>query len=115
MKNFDKSINTQALTPIGAPVFTCNDKCKGQEREEKLCESIEEAIRRSGLKDGMTISFHHAFRGGDLIINTVMDIIAKMGFKDLTLASSSLASVHDAVIEHIKSGVVTQIYTSGLR
>lgn len=116
MKNFENVIETQNLTPIGAPVFTsCKDRCKGEDREEKLCKSIEEAISRSGLKDGMTISFHHAFRGGDLIINTVMDIIAKMGFKDLTLASSSLASVHDTVIEHIKSGVVTQIYTSGLR
>jgi citrate lyase subunit alpha/citrate CoA-transferase len=44
-----------------------------------------------------------------------MNVIAKMGFKNLTLASSSLASVHDPVIEHIKNGVVTQIYTSGLR
>ena len=26
--------------------------------------SLEEAIRRSGLKDGQTISFHHHFRGG---------------------------------------------------
>ena len=34
-------------------------------RESKICESIEESIKRSGLKDGMTISFHHAFRGGD--------------------------------------------------
>ena len=115
MKNFEKVIDTKSLTPIGAPVFTCKERCKGEDRKEKLCESIEEAIRRSGLKDGMTISFHHAFRGGDLIINKVMDIIARMGFKDLTLASSSLASVHDLVIEHIKNGVVTQIYTSGLR
>lgn len=115
MKDFEKSMDTKNLTLVGAPVFTCKEKIKGQEREAKLCESIEEAICRSGLKSGMTISFHHAFRGGDLIINTVLDIIAKMGFKDLTLASSSLASVHDAVIEHIKSGVITQIYTSGLR
>ena len=115
MKNFEKVIDTKSLTPIGAPVFTCKERCKGEDRKEKLCESIEEAICRSGLKDGMTISFHHAFRGGDLIINKVMDIIARMGFKDLTLASSSLASVHDLVIEHIKNGVVTQIYTSGLR
>ena len=115
MKNFEKVIDTKSLTPIGAPVFTCKERCKGEDRKEKLCESIEEAIRRSGLKDGMTISFHHAFRGGDLIINKVMDIIARMGFKDLTLASSSLASVHDLVIKHIKNGVVTQIYTSGLR
>lgn len=49
----------------------------------------EEAIRRSGLQDGMTVSFHHAFRGGDLTVNMVMDVIAKMGFKNLTTASSS--------------------------
>ena len=93
-------------------------KCKAEkadERKSKICETIEEAIERSGLKDGMTISFHHAFRGGDKVLNMVMNIIAKLGIKDLTVASSSLASVHDEILEHIKSGVVTQIYTSGLR
>ena len=63
----------------------------------------------------MTISFHHAFRGGDKVLNMVMKVIAKMGFKNLTLASSSLATVHDELIEHIENKVVTQIYTSGLR
>ncbi len=86
-----------------------------ENRDSKICESIEESIKRSGLKDGMTISFHHAFRGGDKVLNSVMKIIASMGFKDLCLASSSLASVHDEVIQYIRSGVVTQIYTSGLR
>ncbi len=93
-------------------------KCKAEkadERKSKICETIEEAIERSGLKDGMTISFHHAFRGGDKVLNMVMNIIAGLGIKDLTVASSSLASVHDEILEHIKSGVVTQIYTSGLR
>lgn len=50
-------------------------------RDKKLCANLEDAIRRSGLQDGMTISFHHAFRGGDLTINLVMDAIASMGFK----------------------------------
>ena len=54
-------------------------------RDRKLCANLEEAIRRSGLQDGMTVSFHHAFRGGDLTVNMVMDVIAKMGFKNLTL------------------------------
>lgn len=58
-------------------------------RDRKLCANLEEAIRRSGLQDGMTVSFHHAFRGGDLTVNMVMDVIAKMGFKNLTTASSS--------------------------
>ena len=86
-----------------------------EDRSSKICDSIEAAIKKSGLKDGMTISFHHAFRGGDKVLNKVMQIIADLGIKDLTLASSSLASVHDELITHIENGVVTQIYTSGLR
>ncbi len=84
-------------------------------RHRKTCASLEEAIRKSGLKDGMTISFHHAFREGDKVINTVVDALAQLGFKDLTLASSSLLNCHDPLIEHIKAGVITRIYTSGLR
>ncbi|WP_392562660.1 citrate lyase subunit alpha [Orbus sturtevantii] len=86
-----------------------------QKHERKLCQSIEDAITKCGLTDGMTISFHHAFREGDKIINLVMDIIAKQGIKDLTLASSSLLSCNTPLIDHIKSGVITQIYTSGMR
>lgn len=86
-----------------------------QKHERKLCKSIEEAIDKCNLRDGMTVSFHHAFREGDKIINLVMGIIAKRGIKGLTLASSSLLSCNAPLIEHIKSGVITQIYTSGLR
>ena len=56
-------------------------------RQNKLVPSLEEAIRRTGLKDGMTISFHHHFRNGDHIINTVVDKLAEMGYKNLTLAA----------------------------
>jgi citrate lyase subunit alpha/citrate CoA-transferase len=81
----------------------------------KLCVSLEEAIKRSGLKDGMVISFHHGFREGDKVLNQVVATLANLGFKNLTLASSSLLNCHDPLIDHIKSGVITQIYTSGLR
>ncbi|HBE9081213.1 MULTISPECIES: citrate lyase subunit alpha [Serratia] len=84
-------------------------------RDLKRCESLEVAIRRSGLQDGMTISFHHAFRGGDLALNQVMDVLAKMGFRNLTLASSSLTDCHAPLVGHIRNGVVSRIYTSGLR
>lgn len=86
-----------------------------EKRRRKICDSLEEAIRRSGLKNGMTISFHHAFRGGDKVVNMVMAKLAEMGFRDLTLASSSLIDAHWPLIEHIKNGVVRQIHTSGLR
>lgn len=83
--------------------------------QRKICGSLEDAIKRSGLKDGMTISFHHAFREGDKVVNKVVDTLAQLGFKNLTLAPSSLLNCHDPLVEHIKNGVITQIYTSGLR
>jgi len=82
---------------------------------EKLLPSLEDAIRASGLQDGMTISFHHHFRGGDHIVNQVVGKLAEMGFKNLTLAASSLSNVHAPLVEHIKNGVITHIETSGLR
>lgn len=83
--------------------------------KDKLVGSIEEAIKATGLKDGMTISFHHHFRNGDYIVNMVMDVIASLGIKDIRLAPSSLGTCHGPLIEHIKNGVVTRIETSGLR
>ncbi|MDR3248219.1 MAG: citrate lyase subunit alpha, partial [Treponema sp.] len=81
----------------------------------KIVPSLEEAVKLCGLKDGQTISFHHHFRGGDYIVNMVMDALAAMGFKDLVLAASSLADCHAPLIKHIKSGVIRRIETSGLR
>ena len=42
----------------------------------KIVESIEDAIKKTGLKDGDTISFHHHFREGDYILNLVVGKIA---------------------------------------
>lgn len=86
-----------------------------QPGETKLLGSIKEAIEKAGLKDGMTISFHHHFREGDAILNKVMAVIADMGFKDISIAPSSIANVHAPLIDHIKNGVVTNITSSGLR
>ena len=99
----------------GAPEKHTDTFVTRYQRENKILPSLEDAIRASGLKDGMTISFHHHFRGGDHVVNQVMDKLAEMGFKNLTLAASSLAAVHAPLIEHIKNGVVTRIETSGMR
>ena len=85
------------------------------QRQSPKLVTLEEAIRRSGLRDGMTVSFHHHFRGGDKVVNMVMDKLAEMGFRDLHLAASSLSDVHAPLIEHIRNGVITSISTSGLR
>ncbi len=86
-----------------------------QQQHNKIVGSLEEAVKRSGLQDGMTISFHHHFRAGDYVVNMVLDCLANMGFRNLRVAASSLSNIHAPMIEHIKNGVVTGIETSGLR
>ena len=75
----------------------------------KLVSSIREAVEKCGLKDGMTISFHHHMRNGDFVLNMVLDTIAQMGFKNLTVNASSIFDVHEPILGHIKNGVVTGI------
>ncbi len=81
----------------------------------KVLPNIEEAIKATGLKDGMTISFHHHFRNGDMVLVPVIEAIAKLGIKNLTLAPSSLTEPHDVIAPYVKQGVITKIITSGLR
>lgn len=77
----------------------------------KLVSSIHEAIVNSGLRDGMTVSFHHHLRNGDYVLDMVMDEIARMGIRGLTLNASSLFDIHAPLKEHIQNGVVATILT----
>ncbi|HAJ93380.1 MAG TPA: citrate lyase subunit alpha [Synergistaceae bacterium] len=81
----------------------------------KVVENIEKAVELSGLKDGMTISFHHHLRNGDAVIPMVLDVLQKMGFKGLTLAPSSIPDVHDCIVDYIRRGLINRLYTSGVR
>ena len=82
----------------------------------KLVKSLREAITLSGLTDGMTVSFHHHLRNGDFVLNMVLEQIAQLGIRDLTVNASSLFDVHMPLLGHIQSGVVTGLaadYISG--
>lgn len=81
-------------------------------REAKVLASLEEAFRRSEVRDGMTISFHHHLRDGDLVVNMALDVLANMGIRDLVLAPSALFPVHKEVLRHVRSGVVRAIQGS---
>lgn len=120
--NDRKTLVSQVAEAMGKRVY--NDGAENHketaprlelQHESPKLVSLEDSIRRSGLRDGMTISFHHHFRGGDKVVNMVVAKLAEMGFKDLHLAASSLQDVHAPLIEHIRNGVITQISTSGLR
>ena len=81
----------------------------------KLCASLREALEKCELHDGMYFGFHHHFRDGDYIINMVMQEVAQMGYKDITICASSMGAAHDAIAPLIESGVVAGIQSSGVR
>lgn len=77
----------------------------------KLCETLRQAMEQAGLRDGMTISFHHHLRNGDYVLNMVLDEAAKMGVKDLTVNASSVFDCYEPMLDHIRNGVVTGLET----
>ena len=76
---------------------------------DKVVHSLREAIELAGVKSGMTVSFHHHMRNGDFVLNMVMEELAHMGVKNLTVNASSVFDCHRPLIDHIRSGVVTKL------
>jgi len=84
--------------------------------DTKLLNNLGEALDKAGLKDGMTLSFHHHLRNGDFLLNDILEAAAERGVKDLTVAASSIFPIHAPMVDHMKSGVITGIvanYISG--
>lgn len=84
--------------------------------EDKVLNSIDEALDKLELKDGITISFHHHLRNGDFVLNNVVYALSKRGIKDITIAASSIFPIHEPLVEYMKNGIVTGIvanYISG--
>ena len=90
-------------------------KCVINSNGSKLVDSIHDALVKCGIKDGMTLGFHHHFREGDYIVNMVMEEVHKMGIKDITICASSLGKAHDPIVPYIEDGTITNIQSSGVR
>ena len=81
----------------------------------KVCDTLEQAIKKCEPYDGMVVSFHHHLRGGDYLLIQTIEILDKLGVKDITLASSSLTTAHDGLVPYLKKGTITRIFSSGVR
>lgn len=75
----------------------------------KLLPSLRDALIRSGLKDGMTISTHHHFRDGDLVANQIFDIAHDLGIKNLVWAPSASFPCHEHLIQYLEDGTINRI------
>ena len=90
-------------------------KCVVNNTQSKLVANIHDVLVKCGIKDGMTLGFHHHFREGDYIVNMVMEEVHKMGIKDITICASSLGKAHDSIVPYIEDGTITNIQSSGVR
>ncbi len=75
----------------------------------KQVENLKTALIKAGLKDGMTISSHHHFRNGDIIMNQVFDIAKEMGIKDLRWFPSASFPCHEHLIPYLEDGTINRI------
>ncbi len=80
--------------------------------DEKLYTELETILDKLPLRDGMVVSFHHHLRNGDFVMCMVLDAIAKRGYKDITVAASSIFPCHAGLVEYIESNVITNIYAA---
>ncbi len=75
----------------------------------KQVKSIKEALIKSGLKDGMTISTHHHFRDGDLVANMVFDAVKELGIKNIRWFPSASFPCHEHLIQYLEDGTIHHI------
>lgn len=75
----------------------------------KVISSLEEALRRCGLKDGMTISTHHHLRDGDLVSNRVFELASEMHVRDLVWFPSASFPCNEPIIKYLEDGTINRI------
>jgi len=76
---------------------------------DKTVADLQEALVKSGLRDGMTISTHHHLRNGDYIAVQIFDIAKKLGVKDLVWYPSASFPCHEPLIKYLEDGTIHHI------
>lgn len=90
----------------GPTIPTCLDY---PDDGNKVISSLEEALLKCGLKDGMVISTHHHMRNGDLVNNEVFHVAKKHGIKDLVWYPSAAFPCNEPLIEYVEDGTINHI------
>lgn len=118
-REVDTEINGEKHTPFkgvgqfrptgrkaAPPLRTCADY---PDDGDKRVASIKEALKKCGIKDGMTISTHHHLRNGDYVPNLLFDAASELGVKNLRWFPSASFPIHAPIIKHLDSGVIHHI------
>jgi citrate lyase subunit alpha/citrate CoA-transferase len=88
------------------PVRSCIDYPRDGNKVQK---NLREALKKAGLKNGMTISTHHHLRNGDVLTNILFDTIKKMGVNNIMWYPSASFPVHSHLIKYLDDGTIHHI------
>ena len=75
----------------------------------KEIKDLKTALKKAGIKDGMTISTHHHLRNGDFLANQVFDIAKELGVKNLRWFPSASFPIHEHLIQYLEDGTIHHI------
>lgn len=75
----------------------------------KVVNNLKEALKKAGLKNGMTISTHHHLRNGDTLTNYLFDTIKQMGVKNIRWFPTASFPVHNHLIKYLEDGTIHHI------
>ena len=75
----------------------------------KIVKNLKEALKKSGLKDGMTISTHHHLRNGDILTNILFDTVKEMGIKNIRWFPTASFPCHSHLIKYLEDGTIHHI------
>ncbi|NLH61511.1 MAG: citrate lyase subunit alpha [Ignavibacteriales bacterium] len=75
----------------------------------KVVKSLKDALIKSGIKDGMTISTHHHLRNGDVLTNTLFDTLKELGVKNIRWFPSASFPCHQHLIKYLEDGTIHHI------
>jgi citrate lyase subunit alpha/citrate CoA-transferase len=99
-REIETEIAGRTLTPFsGAKKHTFKSKIS----------DLTDALKKCGIKDGDTLSFHHQLRNGDYLVNKTLATVRDLGVKNIRMAQTAIFNVHEPVIDFIKGGVVNRI------
>ncbi|MEE9430920.1 MAG: citrate lyase subunit alpha [Melioribacteraceae bacterium] len=91
---------------IGQKISSCIDY---PEDGNKVVRNLKEALKKAGLKNGMTISTHHHLRNGDVVTNQLFDVIKSMAIKGIRWYPSASFPVHKHLIKYLDDGTIHHI------
>ncbi len=96
----ETEINNRSLKPFeGAKKYYYESKVQ----------NLIDALKKCGIKDGDTISFHHQLRNGDYVINMTLSAVDELGVKNIRMAQTAMFNICEPVIDYIKNGTVNRI------